>query len=1026
MAAHLKDVVNDALELASSERDEFLVRVCGDDDSLLGNAREMLGAHERIGDFLEPPDVSRGLWVRALEHAAPELGKMPALVGAVLDDRYQLEERLGTGSSGAVYDTTDLLTGERVAVKVLTALHMSDLHWFRRELTALRLLELPGVVRLLDDGVHMGLPFLVMPKIEGTRFPGRLAPVPWKELAETAIALLETLARIHAHGVVHGDLKPANVLVDDKQRPMVLDLGLSSGPSVPSQMDLMGGIAGTPAYLSPEQLMGEPATPQSDLYAVGVMLHEALAGAMPHPSHKLDELVEARLSRPAPSLRERGIDGSTCPVDTLDALLAIKPEDREQSAAQVAARLRGETPPLELLLTHPALQHDEAVTEITNAALSSREVIVYGPEQSGRRRCMRRVAGRLRRAGKSVHWLDLEGGSQPHHSDVVIINDADFDVGDRADCVIRVVDQADAATIRIRPLSRDALETLFSGSNRIFHLREDAARELHRRTKGWQLRIAEELSAWLRAGLAQVEDGAIVLERGALDLLGSGFRVCPLPDAASEGEPDPVLGVLAAAGPVLDEAAIAVATRRSPTEVASSLATLVREGKIDQTTDGLYQTTTDSIVFPRPHDHAAVARGLAPGTPTRLKHLVVSGTTDEIAAEARLATLTLMKNAQVGRARVAATQGLASVRGHALGSEHELSLLSALLLVAASEGTERSFELALYEIGRASFESEGLEQLERLARVALLALRRDGDRALALAETIDPFEDVDIERFRQSARAMAARVGQRDRNEEVLRSVEDWAARNDEARVRRKLLEWRGWAAYQNAEVRAAVALQEEALTLAHDAESRLTCALNVAETCLESGDYERTHELATEAKVTAAHSRHPLCEARAEAILRYAAYRSGRADSVDLELIDAFPALHHSHLEAQLNLNEGAVAWRLGDIQTARRLVRRALHIWRAVGHLWGVMLTRSFLAALGEEGPLATLAERTSECPIPGVALQTLGLIACADPSITRPHEQRARQTAEQIAPEYWGLRREICSVNECLEWIQQERTK
>jgi len=1026
VAAHLKDVVNDALELASIERDEFLVRVCGGDDALLGNAREMLGAHERIGDFLEPPDVSRGLWVRALEHAAPELGKMPALVGAVLDDRYQLEERLGTGSSGAVYDSTDLLTGERVAVKVLTALHMSDLHWYRRELTALRLLELPGVVRLLDDGVHMGLPFLVMPKIEGTRFPGRLAPVPWKELAETAIALLETLARIHAHGVVHGDLKPANVLVDDKRRPMVLDLGLSSGPSVPSQMDLVGGIAGTPAYLSPEQLMGDPATPQSDLYAVGVMLHEALTGTMPHPAHKLDELVEARLSRPAPSLRERGVDGSTCPVDTLDSLLAIKPEDREQSAAQVAARLRGETPPLELLRTHPALQHDEAVTEITNAALSSREVIVWGPEQSGRRRCMRRVAGRLRRAGKSVHWLDLEGGSQPHHADVVIINDADFEVGDRADCVIRVLDHADAATIRIRPLSRDALEALFAGSNRIFHLREDAARELHRRTKGWQLRVAEELSAWLRAGLAQVEEGAIVLERGAIDLLGSGFRVCPLPDTATGGESDPVLGVLAAAGPVLDEAAIAVATKRSPAEVASSLATLVREGKIDQTTDGLYQTTTDSIVFPRPQDHAAVARGLAPGAPGRLKHLVASEATEGIAAEARHATLTLLKNAQVGRARVAATQGLAAVRGHGLGPDQELPLLSALVQVAAAENTERGLELTLYELGRASFESTELEKFERLMRVALLSLRRDGDRALALADTIEPFDDPDLERFRQAARAMAARCGQRDRSEEVLRSVEDWAARNDDAQVHCKLLEWRGWAAYMQADYRTAIVLQEEALTRANDVQSRLSCTLNVAETRLEAGDYDRARELAEQGKTAAADCRYPFCEARAEAVLRYSAYRGGYAKRVDQELIDALPALHHSNLEAQINLNEGAVAWRLGDVQTARHLVRHAYQLLRPIGHIWGVMLTRSFLAALGEDGSLDSLAERACDCPMPGLALQALGLLARADPSIAPQFRNHARQFAEQIAPKYWGLRREVCSVDECLEWIQQERTK
>jgi len=1024
MAPRLKNAVNDALELASGERDEFLVHVFAGNEQLLAEARGMLAAHAQLGNFLEPPDVSRGLWARALEREPPAARRTPALVGAVLDDRYQLEERLGRGSSGAVYDAADLLTGERVAVKVLTALQGGDLHWFRRELAALRLLELPGVVRLLDDGVHMGLPFLVMPKIDGTRFPGVHSPVPWAELAGPAIALLETLARIHARGVVHGDLKPANVLVDAKLRPMVLDLGLSSGPSVPGRIDSTDGIAGTPAYLAPEQLLSQSATPLSDLYSVGVMLHEALTGMNPHPAHSLDALVEARLEHPAPSLRDRGIDAATCPVDTLDALLALEPADREPSAARVAAKLRGDFPPLELLRNHPVLQLDDTVNALTKAARSSSQVTFFGPPRSGRARCLRRVAGRLRREGKSVLWLDAQAAAHPPLGDVVIVDGAHTLVGPGPSCVIRVVESPAADSICVRPLDQDALKSLFRGTDRIFHLLEDSARELYRRTRGWQIRIIEELSAWLRAGLARVEERAIAIDRDSLDLLASGFRVCPIPDE-SVAAADPVLSVLGAAGPVMTADALVAATQRSPAEVRANLAVLVRDGKVDQSADGLYQTTSDSIVFPRKEDHEAVARGLAPGTPGRLLHLVASNAAEAITGEACDATLQLMRAAMVGRARATATEGLASIRGHGLGVEHELALLSVLLQVASADGSERGFELALYEIERSSFESREMLRLERLARVALLALRRDGDRALALADALGPMEEPELEQLRQGARAMAARTGQRDRSEEVLGSIEAWAAENDAAEMRRKLLEWKGWAHYMQFQFKEAVATHEEAMELAHDARSRLFALLNVAETGIEAGLYERACELAEEAKKAAAHARHPLCEARAEAILRFAAYRSGSADGVDLELIDASRSLHLSNLKAQINLNEGAVAWRLGELATARRLVRTASNLWREIGP-WGAMLTRAFLSAMGENCAVESLEQRARDCPLPGAALQTIALLARGHPERARRYREHAAKFVEQIPFEYRALRREVLSVDECLEWLQIERTE
>jgi len=1012
VTSRLKDVVNDAIELTIQDRDAFLQRVCGDDVALLEEARSMLEAHAGLHDFLEPPDVSRGLWTRALEQA----GDIP-LVGAVLDDRYQLEERLGSGASGVVFEAADLLSGERVAVKILTGLRGTDLAWFRRELSALRLLELPGVVRLLDDGVHDGHPFFVMRKIKGSRFPGGATPMPWGDLAETAIALLETLARIHARGVVHGDLKPANVLVDAAGRPVVLDLGVSSGPCVPGRFE---GVAGTPAYLAPEQLQGGTPTPRTDLYAVGVMLYEALVGSNPHPVHSIDALVTARLEGAGPVLADRGIDPRSCPCEMIDSLLAPRPEDRALSAAQAAAVLRGDLPPLEVLRTHPALQDDSVVDAVVQAAIRSQQVTLHGPPRSGRSLCLRRVATRLRRSGKTVAWFDPRYAVAPT-ADVVLADRTDSAPENPTGCVIRLVDDPGQATVRLEPLSEEALRGLFCGSDRIFHLREDSARELHRRTQGWPVRVPEELSAWVRADLARVEHGHVAVERGALDLLASGFRVCPVADGDLKGT-DPVLGVLAASGQSLSEQALADAVQRP---VAGSLAELVSEGKVDLTADGLYRSATDTAIFLRPEDHAAAARALPPGTPGRLKHLVAADATGDLTRETRDAGLALVREARVGRARTVIVEGLATVRGHHLGPSEEIQPFSALLVVAAAEGTERAFELALYEIGRAVHRTPALLRLDRLARVALLALRRDGNRALALADALGPFEEIELEQLRQGARAMAARSGRRDRSEEVLASVEDWAARHDAKETRCKLLEWKGWAAYVQNNFREAVELQEEALRLAPDPRSRLSTQLSVAETCIEAGLYKRARELAGKAKTAAAGFRHSSCEARAESILRFAAYRSGEATSVDHELLDALKSIGHSNLQAQLNLNEGAIAWRLQDRATALTLVGTADSLWREIGHLWGSLLTGAFLGALGDNVEVESLERSARECPLPGVSLQSLALLGLGYPDRVPRYRDDARRFGAQIAPEYRAIRREVASPHECMEWLEEKDT-
>src|SRR5262245_61805147 len=209
----------------------------------------------------------------------------------VIAGRYEIAELLGRGGASRVHAARDLVTGARVAVKLLDAGVTDTSPRVRREISALRLLRLPGVVSLLDEGMHEGSPFLVMGVAAGIPFPGRAGVLPWDAIAAPTLALLEVLARVHAAGVVHRDLKPSNVLVDTDGRVTVVDFGISWGPSLGGQVTSAGTIVGTPEYFAPEQILGESGDARTDLYAVGEMLYESLTGELPHVAADFSELL---------------------------------------------------------------------------------------------------------------------------------------------------------------------------------------------------------------------------------------------------------------------------------------------------------------------------------------------------------------------------------------------------------------------------------------------------------------------------------------------------------------------------------------------------------------------------------------------------------------------------------------------------------------------------------------------------------------------------------------------------------------
>lgn len=211
--------------------------------------------------------------------------------GTILSGRYELLAPLGQGGMGEVYEARDQSTEERVAVKILRAEHAADdamRRRFRREGAVLKALEHPGIVGLRELGVDDdGLVFLVTELVEGRTLRERLARGPSVGLRETdrwVGPLCQALQAAHAHGVVHGDLKPDNVVLVDASGgsvPRLLDFGASKVLGL-DRLTATGELAGTPAYMAPELFIPRAELDvRVDVYGLGVLLYELLSGCNP-------------------------------------------------------------------------------------------------------------------------------------------------------------------------------------------------------------------------------------------------------------------------------------------------------------------------------------------------------------------------------------------------------------------------------------------------------------------------------------------------------------------------------------------------------------------------------------------------------------------------------------------------------------------------------------------------------------------------------------------------------------------------
>jgi len=308
----LKDVFNRALELDPEMRAAFLDETCAGDSELRAEVESLLHSHQDADDFMEQPACE----------SAPELpadDQSDRFLGCRLGP-YLVERKLGEGGMGVVYLAEDTRLGRAVAIKVLSPEHSSDARHrerLKREARVAATLAHPAIATVFALEEHEGDLFIVSEYVRGHTLLEELTagPLAISVLLEICVEVARALSAAHAHGVIHRDLKPENVIRTPEGAIKILDFGLArfqTGRHInttnTTRLTGAGTFLGTPAYASPEQLLGLEVDFRSDIFSFGVMLYELATGI--HPFAAPDSITTiARIleAEPSPLTRFRPI-----------------------------------------------------------------------------------------------------------------------------------------------------------------------------------------------------------------------------------------------------------------------------------------------------------------------------------------------------------------------------------------------------------------------------------------------------------------------------------------------------------------------------------------------------------------------------------------------------------------------------------------------------------------------------------------------------------------------------------------------
>jgi eukaryotic-like serine/threonine-protein kinase len=432
--------------------------------------------------------------------------------GNTLAGRYQLLREIGQGASGRVYEALDLRRGgRRIALKLLTQGDPQQIYRLKNEFRSLAELAHANLVALHalgSDGMRW---FVAMDLVRGTDFLSHVRPAPRGELdaarLRAALAqLLRGVAAIHSAGKMHRDLKPSNVLVEDDGRVRIVDFGLVT-PQSPGGVGRTrdGWFAGTPDYAAPEQLGGEPFDAQADLYAIGVMLYQALTGELPFTGSP-ERMLSDKLGREPNLLHSTGRELPDDLSTLCAGLLARDPRARPDAVA-VLERL-GDVCRQPACALEPARFHGRTheLARLTDALIDASgratALLVHGAAGSGKSALVRHFAEQVRR---EHHAVVLAGRCDAREEVPYRALDAPMDALSR---FLTALPESEAASL----MPRDAalITRLFPTLARVPALRRMPLR---------RMQLAEEVSARAFAGAALKELLARIADRRPLLLV---------------------------------------------------------------------------------------------------------------------------------------------------------------------------------------------------------------------------------------------------------------------------------------------------------------------------------------------------------------------------------------------------------------------------------------------------------------------------------------------------------------------------
>lgn len=1006
--------------------------------------------------------------------------------GTVVANRYRLDAPIGRGAFGEVWRAIDLVVGAPIALKLLREPEAStERARARREAAALRLVRAPGIVQLLDEGEDGGRAFFAMELAKGEPFPGRATPCRWDELEPLAVALFETLDRIHAAGIVHRDLKPSNVLVDEDGRVTVLDFGLARRMARSDNLTTEGAILGTPAYLAPEQIRGAPAVAQTDLYSAGLMLYEALAGRPAHPGTDVRGMLRSRLLQTPAPLQEvvptvpRSVGGA------IGRLLEREVDQRPRTARVALEALRGNVLEASKL---PWLGSRAPIAEAADRLERRETVRIVGWRGSGRTRFLEELAVVLR--DRSITSVMIGAGERPFSSLAAVVSSIDGagdsleDVRAAVEAKVRSVLETGAAILvddaeRVDPLSRDvvarvlhcgrvalastedtddlravhlepleasALTTLFTGRERIFHLQTDSARALFERTGGIAAHVATELAAWTRAGLAHADGDRFHVTRESIDALEAGAALVPVSrptDTFPErlpGHLTDLAGWIELLGESATLDALAEVTKHPRWEIEAAIDELVRH-RVVRRADGVVRlavTVGADDVWPAERVEQArrrLAETLPPGANGRLFHLTSLATTTplELAREAQAAAERAYERGRTGRALALIEEALRFLREPAGTPPRGVTRPS-------NEPDEHPLRESLFTRW---FEIASSESSVAATHRMLYELGRSpemGEAGAALTELASSFVELSADPLRaldRLDRLGPLRHPALERRRSAIRMV---AARSADEALEARILDdivsraddeasgsiegWKGRLAYRRGEYAAAASHHARAAELEPNRVDRIGAQLNAASAMLEAFELDAALSLARSCLDTLREIRHATLELRAEWLIRVARYRLGESLTPDSELLLAAEELRLESLTASVALREAAFAWRTGDSELARKFAVKAERSWRHLQLLPDLAtLARALAIAAGEP---ATEAE--ARALMNGVAGSRIMGVGVQVLGLLVPRypalaiEPRARALAETVPAPHWSQRIDVLSVSEALAAIER----